>query len=323
MKRTLLALLILSLLLGVNSSVVAGEPLRIGVIQIVEHPALDSAREGFMQALNDLGYEEDRDVLYNIQNAQGDMSIAGTIAQMFVDEKKDLILAIATPTSQAMAQATDEIPILITAVTDPVAAGLVYSMENPGTNVTGTTDMTPVKTQLLLLKEIVPEVKRLGIVYNVGEVNSVVQVDIAKAAAAELDLEIIHATASTSGEVFQAAQSLVGRVDAIYVPTCNTAVSALESVVAVAEDYQLPLVVGEEDSVVRGGLATTGINYYDLGYQTGEMARLVIEGADPATLPIQSADRVETVINLSAAEAMGVVFPASLMERAHRVLHGE
>lgn len=323
MKKLLLSLLVLALSLAFLSQAQAQDPLRIGIIQIVEHPALDSARQGFIDALHDLGYQEGEQVHYNIQNAQGDMSIAGTIAQLFVDEKKDLILAIATPTSQAMAQATDEIPILITAVTDPVAAGLVESMESPGTNVTGTTDMTPVRTQLLLLQEIVPQVKRLGIVYNVGEVNSVVQVEIAKEAAQELNLEIVEAVASTSGEVLQAAQSLVGRVDAIYVPTCNTAVSALESIIAVAEDYQLPLVVGEEDSVLRGGLATTGINYYDLGYQTGGMAQQVIKGAHPSTLPIQSADRVETVINLSAAEAMGVVFPASLMERAHRILNGE
>lgn len=320
MRKYMISALILILILGLTSFTIAGEALKIGVIQIVEHPALDSARTGFIDALNDLGYREGEEVVYTIQNAQGDMSIAGTIAQLFVDEEMDLILAIATPTSQAMAQATEEIPILITAVTDPVAAGLVESMEVPGTNVTGTTDMTPVKTQLLLLKEIAPTVKRVGIVYNVGEVNSVVQVDIAKAAALELELEIIEASASSSGEVLQAAQSLVGRVDAIYVPTCNTAVSALESIVFVAEDHQLPLVVGEEDSVVRGGLATTGINYYDLGYQTGEMAKRVIEGEDPSIMAIQSADRVETVLNLVAAENMGVVFSEELLARAHRII---
>lgn len=319
MRKYIISVLLLVLIFGMTT-VAVSKPLEIGVIQIVEHPALDSARQGFIDALNDLGYQEERDVVYTILNAQGDMSIAGTIAQMFVDEEKDLILAIATPTSQAMAQATDTIPILITAVTDPVAAGLVESMEVPGTNVTGTTDMTPVKTQLLLLKEILPRAERLGIVYNVGEVNSVVQVDIAKDVAPELDLQIIEATASTSGEVLQAAQSLIGRVDAIYVPTCNTAVSALESIVAVAEDYQLPLIVGEEDSVDRGGLATTGINYYDLGYQTGGIAKLVIEGEDPSTISIQSADRVETVLNLVAAEIMGITFPQELLDRAHRII---
>lgn len=320
MKKMIILALFLALILGAAPFAIASGVLKIGIIQIVEHPALDSAREGFIDALHDLGYREGEEVAYVKQNAQGDMSIAGTIAQMFVDEQMDLILAIATPTSQAMAQATEEIPILITAVTDPVAAGLVESMEAPGTNVTGTTDMTPVKTQLLLLKEIAPSAKRVGIVYNVGEVNSVVQVDIAKAAAPELEIEIVEASASTSGEVLQAAQSLIGRVDAIYVPTCNTAVSALESIIFVAEEHKIPLVVGEEDSVVRGALATTGINYYDLGYQTGEMAKRVIEGEDPSTIAIQSADRVETVLNLAAAKNMDIVFPDELLERAHRII---
>lgn len=325
MKRGIIVALFLLLVIAVIffSQDRSSGPLQIGIIQIVEHPALDAARQGFIDALSEAGFEEGVHVVYQLQNAQGDMAVATTIARKFVDDKVDLVLAIATPTSQAMAQATEEIPILITAVTDPLEAGLVLSMEKPGTNVTGTTDMTPVRTQLELLKELSPEARRVGIIYNTGEINSVVQAQIAKEAAPGLGLEVVEAVASNSGEVMQSARSLVGRVDALYVPTCNTVVSALEAVVIVAEENNLPLIVGEENSVERGGLATTGINYYDLGFQTGKMAIEVIEGAEPSEMAIQSADKVETVVNLTAALNMGVEIPDSLLQRAHRILERE
>jgi len=310
----LASLLILMALPGSSSA-----EIRIGITQIVEHPALDAAREGFKEALAGEGLN----VRYDLQNAQGDMATATTIARKFAGDRLDLILAIATPTAQATAQAIEDVPILITAVTDPVAAGVINSMEEPGTNVTGTTDMTPVRTQLELLLEIAPEVQRVGVLYNVGEVNSVVQVELAEEAAADLGLEIVTAGASTSGEVLEAARSLPGRVDAIYVPTDNTVVSALESVIMVAEDNNLPLIVGEENSVERGGLATTGINYFDLGFQTGLMALEVLGGADPSTMAIASADRVETVLNLEAARNMGIEFSPELLERAHRIIGEE
>ncbi len=318
-KKSFLQVFMITMLLSFLVVVPTGgeTPIKIGITQIVEHPALDSARQGFQDALAQEGWTN---VTFDMQNAQGDMATATTIARKFADDRVDLILAIATPTAQAAAQVTSDIPILITAVTDPVAAGLVNTMESPGTNVTGTTDMTPVKTQLELLLEIAPSVQRVGILFNVGEVNSVVQVELAKQVAGDLGLEIVEAGATTSGEVLEAARSLPGRVDAIYVPTDNTVVSALESVIMVAEDNNLPLIVGEEESVVRGGLATTGINYYDLGFQTGLMAIQVLNGADPQTMPIQSADRVETVLNLEAARNMGIEFPASLLERAHRTI---
>ncbi len=319
LKKSLLSVIMIGMLVGLLIPVpTAGEtPIKIGITQIVEHPALDSARQGFQDALAQEGWTN---VTFDMQNAQGDMATATTIARKFAGDRVDLILAIATPTAQAAAQVTSDIPILITAVTDPVAAGLVETMETPGTNVTGTTDMTPVKTQLELLLEIAPSVQRVGVLFNVGEVNSVVQVELAKQVAGDLGLEIVEAGATTSGEVLEAARSLLGRVDAIYVPTDNTVVSALESVIMVAEDNDLPLIVGEEESVVRGGLATTGINYYDLGFQTGLMAIQVLNGADPSTMAIQSADRVETVLNLEAARNMGIEFPPSLLERAHRII---
>lgn len=303
------------------SQFILAETLKIGTIQIVEHPALDAARQGFVDVLNENGYVEGEDVVYDYQNAQGDMSIANTIAQKFSLDKPDLILAIATPTAQAVANVIKDIPILITAVTDPVSAGLVESAEKPNSNVTGTNDMNPIDKQFELLLKLVPGAKKIGIVYNAGESNSVVQVEIAREVAKDLGLELVEATADTSANVLQAATSLANRVDAIYVPTDNTVVSAIESVVIVAEDNDLPLIVGEDNSVTRGALATEGLDYYQLGRQTGEMAlRILNDGANPATMPIESLKETKLVINLNAAEAMGVTVPEELKEAAAELI---
>jgi putative tryptophan/tyrosine transport system substrate-binding protein len=321
-SRGLLIGLVFSLLLLVSFGVVAGE-LKIGVIQIVEHPALDAARQGFVDVLAENGYVEGENTAYDYQNAQGDMSNANTIAQKFNIDRPDLILAIATPTAQAVANVVKDIPILITAVTDPVDAGLVDSAEEPGTNVTGTTDMNPIDRQLELVLKFKPDASRLGIIYNAGESNSVVQVKIAREVAQKLGLKLVEATADSSANVLQVAYSLANRVDAIYVPTDNTVVSAIESVVMVAEEFDLPLIVGEDNSVRSGGLATVGIDYYRLGRQTGEMALRIIDGASPETMPIEEQKEMKLVINAPAAEAMGVTIPDELMEIADEILTGE
>lgn len=297
------------------------EPVKIGITQIVEHPSLDAAREGFKKAFADNGYVEGETVTFDEQNAQNDQAAATSIAQNFVSDKVDLILAIATPTAQATAQAVTDIPILITAVTEPQEAGLVDSWEQPGGNVTGTSDLNPVDKQLSLVKEIVPDAKTVGIVYSSGEVNSEVQVNLAKEAAGDLGLKLELVTISNTGEVLQATKSLVGKVDALYVPTDNNVVEGLESVIQVAESEKLPLIVGEGDSVERGGLATYGINYEQLGYQTGEMAiNILEEGADPASMPIETLEKIELIVNKSAAERMGVELPQSLLDQADKVI---
>lgn len=293
---------------------------KLGIIQIVEHPSLDQARKGFLDLLAEKGYKDGEKLAVDYQNAQGDMSTADTIAKKFVADKKDLVLAIATPTAQAMANATKDIPILITAVTDPVAAGLVESLEKPNTNVTGTTDMNPVKEQLALFRELAPAAKKIGIIYNSSEVNSRVQVDLAKKAAPDLGYTIEEAVATNSAEVLQAARTLAGKVQGIYVPTDNTVVSALESVIKVAEEKKIPLVVGEGDSVKRGGLATVGIDYYKLGRQTGEMAlRILEQGAKPQEMPVEAQKEYEIVLNKKAAANMGVTLPESLLAKAAKV----
>lgn len=313
----LLALLTMSVLLLFMTVGAGAAQLRIGITQIVEHPSLDAARGGFIDRMQELGYT---DVVYDIQSAQGDLGTATTIAQKFANDNLDLILAIATPTAQATAHVIKDVPILITAVTDPVEAGLVESLERPGTNVTGTSDLTPVRMQLELLQELVPSVRRVGIVYNAGEVNSVIQVNLAKDAAQQLGLTIVEATAANASEVMQAAQSLVGRVDALYVQTDNTVVSALESVVLVAERNRLPLLVGEESSVELGGLATLGIDYYKLGQQTADIAHRVLQGENPAEIPIEYQEEMSVVINLAAARRMNVTIPQSILDRAARVI---
>lgn len=317
-NRSSLMIAVLAVLVLAFSSLAA--PLRVGVTQIVEHPALDAARQGFIDRLAELGYEEGTDVVYDIQSAQGDFGTALTIAQKFAADGVDLVLAIATQAAQAAAQVLRDTPILITAVTDPVAAELVDSIERPGTNVTGTSDLTPVRAQLELLTMLAPSARRVGVIYNAGEVNSVVQVNLAKAAAADLGLEVVEATAANSSEVLSAAQSLVGRVDALYVPTDNTVVSAIESVVLVAERARLPLIAGEDLSVEQGALATVGIDYEQLGRQTADMALRVLQGENPAEMSIEYQNEINLVVNLSAAQRMGVTIPEDLLANAARVI---
>jgi len=295
----------------------AAETLKVGIVQIVEHPALDSAREGFIDLFTENGYIEGEKVTYQIQNAQGDMATANTIAQKFKNDNLDLILAIATPTAQAVANLIKDKPILITAVTDPVGAGLVASAEQPGTNVTGTNDLQPMEGQFKLAKELAPGAQRVGIIYNAGEANSVTQVRMAKEITGQLGLEVVEATVDTSAGVLQAAQSFIGRVDVIYVPTDNTVVSAFSSVLKVAEENKIPIIAGEENLVSQGALATVGVNYYRLGRQTAEMAlKIIRDGAKPETMPIESQKDTELVINEDTAKAIGITIPASLRAKA-------
>lgn len=290
-----------------------GEAYSIGITQITTHTALDSAREGFKKAFEDAGIQ----VKYDEQNAQGDQATATSIASKFASSDLDLVLAIATPSAQAAAQSITKVPVLFTAVTDPVSAQLVNSLEAPGSNITGTTDMNPVADQISLVKEFAPKAKTLGVIYSSGEVNSEVQVELAKVAAAKDGLQVVESAVTNSAEVQQAAQDLASKVDAIYVPTDNTVVSALASVVQAAEDAKIPLIAGEANSVAQGALATYGIDYSKLGYQTGEMAiRILKEGAEPASLPVEAQKDYELTVNTTTLKALGLELPASLKDRA-------
>ncbi|RCS57670.1 ABC transporter substrate-binding protein [Microbacterium sp. JB110] len=299
----------------------AGDPgddqVKIGVLQFVQHDALDAATEGFKEAVDVAGINAE----YDDQNAQGEVANTNTIASTFAsDGDLDLVLANATPSAQAAAQQIIDIPVLFTSVTDAVEAGLVDSNEAPGSNVTGTSDLNPVAEQLELLTEIAPDAKTVGVVYSSGEVNSEVQVELAKDAASELGLTIEEATVSNSAEVQQAAQSLDG-VDAFYVPTDNTVVSGIAALIQVAEQNQIPVISGDSGPVEGGAIATLGIDYYKLGYQTGEMAASILQnGEDPAEMPVETSNDVELIINPAAAERMGVELPASVVDRADQVI---
>jgi len=301
---------------GAGDGAGGNETMKIGVLQFVQHPALDAATEGFKEALDDAGV----DVEYDDQNAQGEVPNTNTIATTFASDDLDLVFTVATPAAQAATQAIIDTPVLFTAVTDAEAAGLVEANDAPGANVTGTSDLNPVADQLALLAEIAPEAKTVGVVYSSGEVNSEVQVDLAKEAAADLGITIKEATVSNSSEVQQATQSL-GDVDAIYVPTDNTVVSGIAALIQVAEQQQIPVISGDSGPVESGAVATIGIDYTKLGYQTGEMAaKILLDGADPATMPVETSNDVELIINPAGAERMGVELPDSVTERAGTVI---
>jgi len=294
--------------------------INVGISQIVEHPALDACRQGIIDKLKELGYEEGKNIHYDIQIAQGNVATANQIAKNFVGAKKDLIIAIATPTALAVANATKNIPIVISAITDPVGAKLVKSLERPGTNVTGTTDMSPVREQLALFKELGLNVNRVGIIYNAGEANSRSLVNLAKKAAKDLNIDIFEATVTNSSGVLLAAKSLVGKVDGIYIPTDNTVVSALESVLQVAYDNKMPVITGDTDSVERGALASLGMNYYKLGLQTGEIAYKVLQGANPAETPVETLKDLELFINIKTAQKIGVKVSEDMLKKAAKVI---
>lgn len=299
----------------------AGKQLKIGIVQIVEHPALDAARDGFIAQMAKNGYTEGKEVVYDRQSAQGNMDTALSIVQKFQGDKVDMVFAIATPTAQAAAQTVKDIPVVFTAVTDPVVVGLVKSMEKPEGNLTGTTDMNPVEEQLALVKELKADAKKVGVIYNAGEANSKVQVDLAKQVSSKLGLEIVEATITSPTEVKQAAESMVGKVDAIYVPTDNMVVSSIAAVVGVAEANKIPVVAGEENSVKSGAIATYGIQYDKLGAQTADMAVKILKGeAKPADMPVEKQAEMKLIVNKKAAEKMGVTVPQALLDKADEVI---
>ncbi|MFJ2618113.1 ABC transporter substrate-binding protein [Glutamicibacter sp. NPDC087344] len=300
---------------GSNDAAQNDEPVKIGLAQYVSHPSLDAVATGFKKGMESAGYTGDK-ISYDENNAQADQATnTSMIGKLASDTDIDLVLAIATPTAQAAAQAITSIPVVFSAVTDPVDAKLVASNEAPGGNVTGTSDKNPVKEQLELLKEISPDAKDVGIVYSSGEANSAVQVQWAKDAAAELGLTIKEAAISASSEVQQAASSL--DVDAFYVPTDNAVVSALEGLLQTAESKKVPVISADGESVKRGATATYGINYEKLGEQTAAMAVKILKGeAEPATMPVETISEVELYLNETAAKKIGIEFSDDMKAKA-------
>ena len=286
---------------------------KIGVLQLIEHDALDASYRGFVDGLREAGYIDGENIIIDYQNAQGEQANCVTIGQKFVNDKSDLILAIATPAAQAAANTTKDIPILITAVTDPADAKLVADNASPGGNVTGTSDLTPVKEQIELLKKLVPSAKNIAFLYNSSEQNSKFQVDIAKAKSDEMGLSYMDATITNPNDIQQVVQSLVGKVDAIYVPTDNMVSAGMANVIAITEPAKIPVICGEVGMLNAGGLATYGIDYYELGKLTANQAVKILKGeSSPASMPIEYIQNPVLEVNTNAAQKLGITIPADL-----------
>ena len=290
---------------GSGSQGQGGGSRKIGVLQLTEHPALDASNKGFVEALDEAG------ITYNIdqQNAQNDQSACQTIAHKLVNDGNDLILAIATPAAQAVAGATDEIPIVGTAITDFASAGLVQSNDKPGKNVTGSSDLTPVADQFDLLVKLLPQAKTVGVLYCTAESNSDVQVKLADQAAANHGLKLVRYSVSSSNEIQQVVESMVGKVDVVYTPTDNTIAAGMTTVTMIANDNKLPTICGEEGMVDNGGLATYGINYEELGKLAGQMAVKILKGeSKPADMAIEHLDASKCTLktNEETAKKLGI-----------------
>ena len=297
-----------------------GKTFKIGIIQLTEHPALDASYEGFVEGLKASGLEEGVNIEIDYQNAQNEIANCDTIAEKLINDGCDLILAIATPAAQAVAGKTTTIPILVTAVTDPADAGLVESNEAPGGNISGTSDLTPVKEQIQLLQQILPDAKKIAIMYCSSEDNSIFQANMAKAECEAAKLEYDEVTVSDSNQIQQVVESIIGKYDAIYIPTDNLLAEGMATVTQVANVNGLPCIVGEEGMVENGGLATYGIDYFEIGRMAGEQAAdILLNGTDIATIPIGylAAEDCSLSVNTTAAKDLGIELPEDLLKDAN------
>lgn len=303
------------------------EPTKIGITQLVEHPALNDVRDAVIEKVTSAGYERGKDVEFLLKNAQGDMSNAVSIAQTFKSQGVDYVVSIATNTSVATAKVLKETPIVVSAVTNFVEAGLVESFEdydNPegNGNITGISDQVPVKSQFELIKELVPDVEKVGNIYNSGEPNSVFLTELARKATDEMGLKLVEATASSSAEVNAAAQSLKGRVDAIWVSTDNTVVSALPVVSKAAKEVGIPLVVADKTSIKEGSLVGYGFDYYSHGLRAGEILLEVMSGKAPNEIPIQvmRPEDLTIALNMDYAREIDYRFPKEVLIKAEQLI---
>lgn len=288
-------------------------PTTVGLVQLVEHPALDAANKGIVDAMKARGLN----VTFDQQNAQADQSNLSNISQRFVTQKYPLIFAIATPAAQSVANATDKTPIVATAVTDFAVAKLVKDNAKPGTNVTGSSDLNPVAAQLDLLMQLVPNAKTIGTIYNSSEINSEFQIAILKKEMARYNLKLVELTVSNINDVQQTARSMVGKVDAIYVPTDNVIASAMPVLAKITNCAKIPVITGEEGMCVNGGLATVGVDYYNLGKIAGNMGADILEGkGKPQTMPIRYQTEFKAKINEKTAKRIGIKIPEAVTKYA-------
>lgn len=315
------ALALSALLLSFSATVTTAANKTVALTYIVEHPAIDAARKGIVDALADAGFVDGKTVTLDIASAQGSMPTQTQIAKTFAGKSPDVIVAISTPSAQAcQAAAKGAIPIVFSAVTDPVAAKLVKSFAQPDGTLTGTSDKQPLNLTFELIHKLTPTATKIGILYNAGEANSVAQVAEMKTEAAKIGMSIVEATAAQSAAVPDAARSLVGKADVILLPTDSTVVSAVESVVKVGIDAKIPVYASDTNSVERGAMAALGFNYYKLGRLTGEIAAKVLNGTKPGDIPVGTLESEDLYLNLASAKKMGVTFSEAMTQSAAKVI---
>ncbi|MNO79181.1 ABC transporter substrate binding protein [compost metagenome] len=283
---------------------------------------MDSARKGFIDGLKEKGFEEGKNLEIDYQNAQGDIATTQTIAQGFVSNKKDLVLAIATPSAQSAYNATKDIPIVFTAVTDPVVAGIVKDVKSTGTNVTGTSDNVSIADQLKVLQKVLPNAKTIGVIYTTSEANSGVQVKALKEEAAKLGLQVKEAGAATSNDIDQSLNSILGSIDVLYTPTDNNVAAAYDLVGKRALEKNVPIFGAESAIVAKGGLITAGIDYYKLGKEAGYQAAEILNGKKPSEIPVGFQTDLKTTINTDVAKKLGITIPADIEKSAEKVTGG-
>lgn len=294
----------------------SNEVISIGISQIIENPVLDLARDGFVDALKENGYEDGKNIVIDTQFAQGDMALTTTIAQNFASQNKDLIFAISTPSAQSALQFTKDIPIIFTAVTDPISAGLVKDLNVPEGNITGTSDMVPIEKQLILGKTLFPNAKKVGIPYNTSEINSQVQVEKAIEAAKSMGLKIIEIPVTVSSEIEPALNAVINNIDFLYLPSDNLIASSMSIIAKIALDNNIGTIGVDEPMVKSGALLCEGLDYYKLGYQTGLMAIEVIEGKKISDIPVATIEETTLTINNDVANSLGIVLPENWTKKA-------
>jgi len=323
MAKKSLRTLIGASLLAAASLTQAQDTRTVAITQIVEHPALDAVYQGVKDELAEQGFTEGENLRVLHESAQGNTGIAAQIARKFVGESPDVIVAIATPSAQTVAAAARDIPVVFSAVTDPVGAKLVKSLEAPGANITGVSDMLPIDRHLDMVLQVVPEAKNIGTVYNPGEANAVSLVDLLEERLAARGLNLVKAAATKTSEVLGASRSLVGKADAIYLTTDNTVISAAEAVISVGERADIPVFAADTATVSRGAVAALGFDYYNHGRQTGAMVVRILNGAKPAEMPVETMEALDLFVNPAAAERMGITLSDELIQEAKEVVKSD
>jgi putative ABC transport system substrate-binding protein len=292
---------------------------QIGLLKMVSHPQLDMIENAFIAELGRLGYADGDQVVVERKNAQGEIATAQSTAKYFVDSKKDLIVALTTPCAQSAANLTKTIPVVFIAVTDPVGAGIVQTLDQPGVNVTGVSDFFPVERQIDLILRLVPTTKRIGMPYDPAQQGSVLTLERVEKYASQKELSVVKVPVANSSEVYNATKSLIGRVDVVYTASDITIATAYEAVIKVCSENKLPFFVSAEDGVQRGAVATLGLNYEQSAKDAAALAKQILDGKKPSEIPVKVYDQGLLYVNTTAARKMGVTIPQDLLTTAAKV----